>query len=128
DLGMFDEQVLDLDRVHVLAARDDHLVVPAVDEQQPVLVEVPDVAAGQQPVDDLLVAAVGVALEGQSAAHEHATGDVRLGDAPALVVVERDPAADGRPAHRPGSPGPVLRRGDGGDGDLGRAVQVVDHG
>src|SRR3954451_3997015 len=38
------EQVLDLPREDVLAAGDDHLIVPPVDEEAPVLVEVPDVA------------------------------------------------------------------------------------
>src|SRR4051794_4581440 len=38
------EQVLDLAREHVLAARDDHLVVATSDEQAAVLVEVADVA------------------------------------------------------------------------------------
>ena len=47
------EQVLDLAREHVLAARDDHLVVAAVDEQAPAGVEVPDVARGQQAADVL---------------------------------------------------------------------------
>ena len=64
------EQVLDLAREDVLAAGDDHLVVAAVDEEAPAGVEVADVAAAEQPVDHLLAAAAGVALEGHLVADE----------------------------------------------------------
>ena len=45
--GWCREQLLDLDREDVLAARDDHVVVAPVDEQQPA-VEVAEVAGGDQ--------------------------------------------------------------------------------
>ena len=64
------EQVLDLAREDVLAAGDDHLVVAAVDEEPAGAVEVADVAAGEEAVDDLLAAAAGVALEGHFVADE----------------------------------------------------------
>ncbi len=57
------EQLLDLAREDVLAARDDHLVVAPVHEQAAGLVEVADVAGRHEPVDDLLGAAARVALE-----------------------------------------------------------------
>src|SRR6476661_4023254 len=42
------EQVLDLPWEDVLPAGDDHLVIPAVDEQAALLVEVADVTRGEQ--------------------------------------------------------------------------------
>src|SRR4051794_1658523 len=48
------EQVLDLGREDVLAARDDHVVVAAVDVQAPAAVEMAHVAGGHEAVDDLL--------------------------------------------------------------------------
>ena len=68
------EQILDLAREDVLAAGDDHLVVAAVDEQPAVRVEVTDVAGAQQPVEALLAAAAGVALEGHLVADEDPAG------------------------------------------------------
>jgi hypothetical protein len=41
--------LLHLDRVDVLAAGDDHLVVAADDEQPPRLVQIPDVARRHEP-------------------------------------------------------------------------------
>ena len=70
DLGVPADQILDLGGEHVLAAGDDHLVVAAADVEQAVLVEVADVARRHQPVDDLLVAAAGVALEREGVADE----------------------------------------------------------
>ena len=67
---MVGEQVLDLAREDVLAAGDDHLVVAAVDEEAAGRVEVADVAAAEEAVDDLLAAAAGVALEGHFVADE----------------------------------------------------------
>ena len=66
------DRVLDLAREDVLAARDDHLVVAAVDEQAPLLVEVADVAGGHEAVDDRLAAAAGVAVEDELVADEDA--------------------------------------------------------
>ena len=64
------EQLLDLGREDVLAARDDHLVVAPVDVQPPLGVEVADVAGGHQALDDVLVAAARVALELREVADE----------------------------------------------------------
>src|SRR4051794_37060953 len=79
------EQVLDLLREHVLAARDDHVVVAAVHEQAPALVEVADVAGAHQTLDDVLVAATRVALELHLVADEDAAG-LPLPDGLAVVV------------------------------------------
>ena len=68
------QAVLDLLGEDVLAAGDDHLVVAALDVQQPVLVEAADVAGRHQPVDHVLVAAAGVALEEQAVADEDPAG------------------------------------------------------
>src|SRR4051812_5368756 len=51
------EEVLDLAGKDVLPARDDHLVVAAVDEQPALFVEVADIARGHQPVEHVLAAA-----------------------------------------------------------------------
>ena len=102
------EQVLDLAREDVLAAGDDHLVVAAVDEEAAVLVEVADVAAGEQAVDRLFVAAAGVAL------HLHLVADEDPADLARRHLLARPrrrgapwcPAAAGRrcPARRAGRP------------------------
>ena len=49
DGGVLLEELLDLPREDVLATGDDHLVVATVDEQQAVVVEVPDVAVAISP-------------------------------------------------------------------------------
>ena len=72
ELRVAGERVLDLLRVHVLAARQDHVVVAAVDEQAAGRVEVADVADRHQAVDDLARAAAGVAVEHEPAADEDA--------------------------------------------------------
>ena len=51
--GMGDEQAFDLGGIDVLAAADDHVVVPAVDEIEPVGT-MPHVPGGDHPVDELL--------------------------------------------------------------------------
>jgi hypothetical protein len=76
--GVPADEVLDLGGEHVLAAADDHLVVAAADVEQPVVVEVADVAGGHQSVDDLFAAAAGVALEREGVADED-PADLALG-------------------------------------------------
>ena len=68
------EQLLDLSREHVLATRDDHLVVTPVDVQPTVGVEVTDVARGHQAREHVLVAAAGVSLELGEVADEDPPG------------------------------------------------------
>ena len=106
------QQLLDLGREHVLAAGHDHVVVAAVDEQAAVGVEVPEVAARQQPVDLLLAATAGVAVEAGAAADEDAPDDAR--SAPARRRASRIrtvlpgatlPAVDGAACR---SPGPAI--------------------
>src|SRR5918999_3699046 len=86
------QQILDLGREHVLAAGHDHVVVAAVDEQAAVLVEVPDVAGREQPVDLVLAAAARVALELHLVADEDAPG-LAGRNRVAVVVVELDDRA-----------------------------------
>ena len=57
--GMAREDVLDLERVDVLAARDDHVVDAAVEPEVAVLVEPPDVAGAVPAVADRLRVGVG---------------------------------------------------------------------
>ena len=119
------EQLFDLLREDVLPARDDHLVVAAVDEQPPALVEVPDVTRAHQAADDVLVAAPGVALEHHLVAHEDAAR-LTLLDLAALLVEELD---DGPARRAPGGArrgAQVLGGGDGRPRHLGRAVEVVE--
>ena len=68
------KQLLDLLGEDVLAAGDDHVVVAAVDEEAPALVEVADVARGHEAVDDVLAAAARVALEQHLVGHEDPPG------------------------------------------------------
>ena len=93
------EQVLDLAREDVLAAGDDHLVVAAVDEKAPCGVQMADVAAAEEAVDDLLAAASRVALEGHLVADEDPPDLARAGPA-CRPLVEADDASPrgGRPA------------------------------
>ena len=56
--GMAREHVLDLERVDVLAARDDHVVEPAVEPEVAVLVEPADVAGVVPAVADRLLVGV----------------------------------------------------------------------
>jgi hypothetical protein len=70
DVLSIGEQVLDFERVDVLATGDDHVVVAAVDEEEAVGVEVSDVAGREKSVDTFLVTPVGVSLEAQPAGDE----------------------------------------------------------
>ena len=119
------EQVLDLLREQVLPARDDHLVVAALHEQTPRVVDAADVAGGHQPVDHVLGAAAGVALEQHLVAHEDAARAARRHlDAPLVVELEHGSAR--RPAGGAGGGAHVRGRGDRGPGHLGGAVEVVE--
>ena len=123
---MAGDHVLDFVREDVLAPGDDHLVVAAVDEQKPVVIDVTGVAGVHVSVDDRLRAAVGVPRERQRSAHEDAT--VRPFGYVAAVVVEQP---DQRPARRTARGrrcnAQVGRSRDRYRPDLGRAVEVVDH-
>src|SRR3954452_10629288 len=125
DLVVALEQLLDLLREDVLAARDDHVVVAAVDEQAPLVVEVADVARAHQPVDDVLVAAAGVALELEVVADEDAARLAVL-DELALVVVDPPDRAARRLAGGAPRLAQVPRRRDRRPRDLGRAVEVEE--
>ena len=122
---MLGDQVLDLGGEHVLAARDDHVVRAALDEQAPVVVEVADVAGGHQPVDHVLAAAAGVPLEEHLVANEDASPLAPVHFL-AIGVEELDDRAAGRLAGGAGSGVQVGRRRDRRPRDLGRAVEVVE--
>ena len=98
DLGVCEEQVLDLTGKHVLTAADDHVVGSAGDEQQTV-VEVADVAGRHQTVDHLLRPAAGVALELCAAPHEDPTRRSHRPPPPRRRrrSARSSPAARGRP-------------------------------
>src|SRR4051794_34919967 len=105
------EQVLDLAREHVLAARDDHLVVATGDEQAAVLVEVADVARGHQARDDLLAAAAGVLLHRHLVADEDTAG-LAGRHLPAVLVEQLHDGAARRAAGGARRLAQVLRRRD----------------
>ena len=88
------EHVLDLERMDVLAARDDHVVEPAVDPEVAVLVEVAGVAGVVPAVADRLRVGVGpVPVAGERLVAREVRAD--------LAVLARAAAAcsrDGRPA------------------------------
>src|SRR5919106_3754136 len=119
------EEVLYLLWEHVLAPRDDHLVVAALDEQAPTVVEAADVAGCHQVPDHVLRAAARVALE------EHLVADEDSARLPgrhlALLLVEElhDRAARWL-ARRAGRGAHVGRRCDRRPRHLGRAVEVVE--
>ena len=126
DILTLDKQVLDLLREHVLTAGDDHVVVAAVDEQQPVFVEVAHIAAGHVAVDDLLAAAVGVPLETRRAANEDPAPPVGAVDAPVVLVEQGHFGCHRRATGRSRSASQFGRRGDGGESALGGGVDVVE--
>ncbi len=64
------QRLLDLDRVDVLAAGDDHLVVAADHEQATRIVEVSHVTRCHEAVVEVLGGAGGVAVEQRAAADE----------------------------------------------------------
>src|ERR1700691_3959313 len=112
------EQILNLERKDVFAARDDHVVVAAVDEPQAGFVEVPGVAGRQQTVDDLFVSTVGVTGEAETTGDEKSSDAARFGDLAAILVVDGHRATDGRAADGAGRATQFIRGGDGGDGKL----------
>jgi hypothetical protein len=126
DRRVREQQLLDLAGEDVLPARDDHVVVAAIDEQPAAGVEVADVAARHQPVDDLLRAAAGVALERHRVADEDPAGRADV-DVASVVVDDPHPGAARHPADATRLDRQILGRRDRRVGDLGRAVQVVDH-
>ncbi len=128
DVGMIGKQILDFQRKDVLTAGDDHVVVAAVDEPQAGFVEVPGVAGGQQALDDLFVAAVGVAGETQTTGHEYGADPAGFGYLAAILVVDSHRATDGWATDGAGRAVQFVRRGDRGDRHLGGTVQVVQHG
>ena len=119
------EQGLDLGRVDVLTAADDHVVVPAVDEVQ-VALDVTDVPGGDEPVDEVLRLAVGVAVEDEVVAAEDAALLPRR-DLLAVVVEDLHDRAQRRGARGVGVAAHVLRGRDADPGGLGGAVEVVEH-
>src|SRR6186997_1567898 len=60
DLGMAVERVLDLGRVDIDPARDDHVPLPVADVDEPLLVEVRDVAHAEPVAPASLARGVGV--------------------------------------------------------------------
>ena len=128
DAVVLGEQLLDLAGEDVLGAGDDHLVVAAVDVQEAVAVEVADVAGGHQPVDDLLGPAARVALEGEAVVDEDAAGLARRAARCPCSSKMRTSCAGRRRADAARLDRQLRGRRDRRDGDLGRAVEVVDDG
>src|SRR6202012_911484 len=128
DVGMVGKKILDFEGEDIFAARDDHVVVAAVDEIQAGLIEVPGVAGRQQTVDDLFVCAVGVTGEAQTTGDEKGSDATGLGDLAAIPVVDGHRATHWRAADGAGGAAEFVWGGDGGDGNLGGPVQVVQLG
>ena len=123
---MATEHVADLLREDVLAAGDDHVVLAAVDQQPPLVVEVTEVAGVHQPADRLLRRLVaGVAVEDETAADEDVADLAGRGLA-ALRVEDLQRRPQRRSPDRTGRGAQVGRAGDRGEAGLGRAVEVVE--
>ena len=86
DLRVGGQRLLDLDRIDVLAAGDDHLVVAAHHEQQSVAVDAADVAGDHVVSGERLSVAGGVAVESGVALHDDPSDLV--GAEHVVVVVE----------------------------------------
>ena len=91
------------------------------------LIEVADITRRHQALDDLLVPATGVALERESVSDEDPP-DLPLAHLVAVVVEEFDLHTPDDRTNRRRIDLQVLRSGDRGERDLGRAVHVVDDG
>ena len=126
DFRVAADQVLDLGREHVFPTGDDHFVIAAADVEQPVVVEIAEVARGQQPIDDLLAAAAGVSLERHRVADEDAA-HLSLRQLVTLLVEDLHLGALDDWTDRRRIELQVGRTGDRRERDLGGAVQVVDH-
>ena len=83
------EQFLHLGGEDVLPARDDHLVVAALDEEPALGVEPAEVATGDEIAEPVLVLAAGVTGEQQGIADEDAP-DFTLGHLFAVLIHELD--------------------------------------
>ncbi len=84
-----------------------------------------DVAGGEHPVDDVLAAAAGVALERHLVADEDPPGGA-AGELAAALVEDLHLGAVRDPAGRPGGLAHVVGRRDRRPADLGRTVEVVE--
>src|SRR5277367_2782244 len=116
---MVGKKILDFEREDILAARDNHVVVAAIDEPQAVFVEVAGVAGRQQTVDDLFISAVGVAGEAQTAGDEKGSDATGFGDLAAILVVDGHRATNGWAADGAGRAPQFVWGGDGRDRNLG---------
>ena len=95
DRGVGVEGLLDLERVDVLAAGHDHLVVAADDVEPPGLVDPADVAGDHVVAEERLGVARGVALELEAAAHRD-PADLALRHLAVGVVEDPQLGADDR--------------------------------
>src|SRR5690606_17403094 len=111
DLGQFGDGVLGGLRVDVLAAGDDHVVLPAHHVQPAGGVETPQVTGVHQAVEDFAAGAVGVALEQHLVLGEDATGDPAP-DRVAVLVQHAHDRAQRSPARGVGGGEQVRRGGD----------------
>ena len=88
------DDVLDLERVHVLAAGDDHVVEPAVEPEVAVLVEPPDVAGVVPAVANLLLVRIRpVPVAGERLIRGHVAEDLAVLAEPQARVQRRPPRA-----------------------------------
>ena len=128
-LGMCRQRLLHFDRVDVLAAGDNHLVVASDHEQPSGFIEVADVARRHEPGVEVLPFAGGalrVALELGVVADVDAA-DLAGGHLVEFGVQDPDFGSDCGPARRVGGRPQVLRGRGGDHACLGGVVVVVDH-
>ena len=125
---MLNERAFDLGRVDVEATHDDHVVGPIVEEQEAVVVEVTDIADGEEIVEPcgLGLLVVALVLELLATAHLHVHGAGLERRQPVAVLVDDDHLRD-RPrlADRAGL-GHPLGRSDIRAAALGSGVVLPD--
>src|SRR4051812_38947741 len=125
DLRVLRQQLLDLTRVHVLAARDDHVVLARVDEKTPALVDVAHVTGRHEAFGrGLLRATARVALEYQLRADEDAAR-LAAWQLVSFLVDDLEDRPLGRLTGRAGCGAKVGGRRDRGPSHLGRPIEVV---
>ena len=112
DVGMLEQDLLDLDAVHVLAAADDHVLGPVDEVEEAVGVEAADVAAAEPPLgrDRLRVRLRPVPVAAQHDRRPAQPDLAGLADGHVGAVLVDDPDLHRRhgPAHRVGMGGVVV--------------------
>ncbi len=121
---MIRKQILDFGRKDILAPGNDHVIVSTFDEEQAVLVEMPNVTDRHQAIDHLLRSAARIALE-LCAIPDEDPARRAVGDRPIVLVVDSNRRSEWRPTGRTRGRSEFRGQGDRGHGDFRRPIHVM---